>query len=100
MSWLDGFRHRLRAVVNPTAFERDLQDEMRHHLDLDGMQQQSETRARRRFGNRTYYQEETRRTTWLGWLDVLQQDVSYGWRSIRRAPGLTAMVVVTLALGI
>jgi putative ABC transport system permease protein len=37
---------------------------------------------------------------WLGALDVLRQDASYSWRSIRRSPGFTLTVLVTLALGI
>src|SRR5207249_1640035 len=55
---------------------------------------------RRRFGNRTYYKEETRRLTWLGSLDVLRQDVSYAWRSLSRTPGFAILLIVTLALGI
>jgi predicted permease len=38
--------------------------------------------------------------TWLGSLDVLRQDLGFALRSIRRAPGHTAAVVITLALGI
>jgi putative ABC transport system permease protein len=100
MSWFDGLSHRLRTVFNPGAFERELQDEMRFHEELDATQQRDATRARRRFGNRTYYQEETRHMTWLASLDVLRQDLGYAWRSIRRTPGFTLMVVATLALGI
>jgi putative ABC transport system permease protein len=33
-------------------------------------------------------------------IDVLVQDVRYAWRSIARTPGLTIMVVATLALGV
>jgi putative ABC transport system permease protein len=100
MSWFDGLRHRVRALIDPERHERDFSEEMRHHLELDAMQQGDASRARKRFGNRTYYQEETRRMTWLGSLDVLRQDFGYAWRSIRRTPGFTVMVVVTLALGL
>jgi putative ABC transport system permease protein len=100
MSWLHGIRHRIRVLLRPTAHERDLLDEMRMHLELDAMQQRDLYAARRRFGNRTYHQEEARRMTWLSHLDVLCQDVGYAWRSIRRTPGVTAMIVLTLALGL
>jgi putative ABC transport system permease protein len=34
------------------------------------------------------------------WLDSVADDVAFGWRSLRRAPGFAAVAVVTLALGI
>ena len=100
MSWIDGLRHRIRALLDPGAHERELAEEMRFHVELDGMQQGDDARARRRFGNRTWYQEEARRMMWPSSLDALRQDFGYAWRSIRRTPGFTAMVVATLALGL
>jgi predicted permease len=41
-----------------------------------------------------------RRSNWSGWVDRLRQDVSYAVRSLRRTPGVTATIVVTLALGL
>ncbi len=100
MSWLDGLSHRIRTLLRAGDYERELREEMGFHESLDAMQQRDRDRARRRFGNRTWYQEETRRMTWLGSLDVLRQDATYAWRSIVRRPGFTITVVVTLALGI
>ena len=100
MSWLHGLRHRLRTLLAPGSFERELREEMEFHRDLDAMQQRDAHAARRRFGNRTWYQEETRRLTWLGALDGLRQDTTYAWRSLRRTPGFTLLVVGTFALGI
>src|SRR4051812_13335465 len=60
MSWMHGLRHRLRAIFHPGAFEREMQEEMQFHLELESMQMGDTGAARRRFGNRTYYQEETR----------------------------------------
>jgi hypothetical protein len=99
MSWLDGWRHRVRTVLRPRAYDAELREEMQLHVELDA-QQNDAARARRRFGNREYYREETRRLTWLGSLDVLRQDARYAWRSITRTPGLTCVIVLTLALGI
>src|SRR5687767_14084132 len=98
MSWFDGLAHRVRTLLRPDAYERELRDEMSFHVELDAMQQRDRDRARRRFGNRAYYQEETRKMTWLGSFDVLRQDATYAWRSLRRTPAFTVTVIVTLAL--
>jgi hypothetical protein len=45
--------------------------------------------------------EDVTRTMWGGlWLERVLQDVKYALRQLRRAPGFTATVVVTLALGL
>ncbi len=108
MSVLDGIRHRLYVLWRRESYVRDLDRELRFHLDLerlscsrDGAEARSlELAARRAFGNVTYYREETRSMTPLLWLDRVRQDVSYAMRGLARAPGFTVTVVVTLALGV
>ena len=100
MSWLDGMKHRLRTLFRPDNYARDLDDEMRFHAELDASYERDPAGTPRRFGNRTYYREEVRRLTWLGFVDVLRQDLTYAWRTMHRSPAFTTVVVLTLALGI
>ena len=111
MSFLHALRHRLRVILRPSAFQRELDEETRHHLDLETMQQEHAARgrlsaadaryaARRRYGNVTSLHEETRRMSGLGFFDLLRQDLRFAVKSFLRTPGFTAVAVLTLAIGI
>ncbi|HEY6349121.1 MAG TPA: permease prefix domain 1-containing protein [Candidatus Angelobacter sp.] len=57
-------------------------------------------RARIEFGGLERFKEECRQERGGSWLESLWSDVRYGVRTFRRSPGFTAVVVLTLALGI
>ncbi len=84
---------------------------MQFHLELDAAQREhvaggtlsrreAEYAARRRFGNVTYLREEARRMSAFAWLDTIERDVRFALRTMRRAPGITAVITLSLALGI
>ena len=111
MSIIDSLRYRWRVWTRPRAHETELSEEMEFHLGLETMQREHAARgtsgasdsrdaARRRFGNRTYYREETRRAAGLGGLDTIAQDIRFGLRTFRRTPTFTVVAVLTLAIGI
>ena len=90
---------RLLFLFRRRQFDRDLADEMRFHLEMKGRESGMDA-ARRGFGNAALLQEDCREAWGWRWLERIQQDVSYGLRTLRKTPGFTAVVIVTLALGI
>jgi putative ABC transport system permease protein len=92
----------------PTKRERDLDRELRDHLDLDAeakMERGLDAKtaryaAQRDFGNMTLVKEVTREMWGWSSLERFLQNARYGLRVIRRNPGFAAVAILTLALGI
>jgi predicted permease len=99
---------RARALLRRERLDDELQEEIRHHLELrrerlieDGMDpRDARSEAHRMFGNVTSYREETREMWGFRTLDTLAQDVRYGVRMLRKSPLVTAVAIVSLAIGI
>jgi putative ABC transport system permease protein len=102
------FRLRWRSIIRRSQVERDLDEEMRDHVERDvaarvarGMTaEESRRTALLRFGGLQAHKEECRRSLGLQLWDDLIADGRYGLRSLLREPGFALVVVLTLALGI
>ncbi len=56
--------------------------------------------ARVRFGNLTLEKEKIREATVMVWLESIFQDIRYSLRAMRKTPLVTAIAILSLALGI
>lgn len=101
MSWLAALARRRRV-------EQEMDDEWRFHLEcrIDALvaegidRREAERQAAREFGSAMKWHEDSRDVRGLDMFDALHRDCTYAFRQIRRAPGFTALVVLTLAIGI
>jgi predicted permease len=91
---------RVRHWMRRDEFERELEEEMRHHLALSAEQRGSVWAANLQFGNMTLLREESRSMwSWIVW-EQFFQDLRYGLRTMAANPLFTAIATISLALGI
>jgi len=95
-----GLWSRLARTFRRGRHDAEIAEELQFHLDMDVADGQSPREARLRLGSVTRIREETREAGILEWLDSALRDVRLGWRQLRRTPGLTAAVVLSLTIGI
>jgi putative ABC transport system permease protein len=100
-------RH-LRALINRRRFERELEEELRFHVDRrrEALEHEgagadtADAAAQRALGGVLRTRERAGDVWGLATLDALMQDVRYGLRQLRRAPAFAAAAILTIGLAI
>ena len=83
---------RLSFLFSRARFERELEEEMQHHL--------AESGDSRRFGNIALIKEDSRAMWTFTFQEQFAQDIRYGLRAMTANKLFTAMAALSLALGI
>jgi len=103
---LSDLRHRLRSLFHRDQVERDLDDELRFHLEHEiekrvahGMAYDDAVRdARLALGGFDQIKEAHRDARGIAPIETLLQDVRYGLRTMKRAPIFASTAIATIAL--
>jgi predicted permease len=108
MSWLRNIISGLRGLLRKKKLDQQLEDELHAYLEMAvesklqaGMSQSEALRAARaEMGSMAAVREQVVQTGWESAIGHFGRDLRFAARMLRRNPGISTVVVLTLGLGI
>jgi putative ABC transport system permease protein len=105
---LSKLRTRLRALLRKSEMERELNEELRYHIERQTEQnirlgmnpEEALHAARKTFGGVEQAKERSRDARGVRWIEDLWQDLRYGARMLVKNPAFSITAISILAIGI
>ena len=105
---LNDLLYRLRALIHPRKMDAEVDDELRYHLEREAEKHrragftpnEAVRRAHLALGGSEQVKQQSRDARGTKFVEDLLQDLRYAMRSFAKTPGLTALIVLSLAIGI
>jgi hypothetical protein len=108
ITMLNDLLHRFRAFFHRSAVETELDEELHYHLEREAEKYrhtgisalEADRLAKLALGGPEQVRQQCREARGTKFLEDLLQDLRYGVRTLARNPGLTFVIVLSLAIGI